>query len=854
MTTLRNLSLAFVAAVVAVPAFAQRGAELEEVVVTAQRREQSLQEVPVSVTAFTGDTLSNLKITEAAQYLQLTPNVSYTEDGQVGSRGLSISMRGVSNINTDESSFIQSIGIYLDEFSVASTANSTINPQLVDLERVEVLRGPQGTYFGRNSVGGALNLATKKPTDQLGGSISVGGRGYEEEGSQWDVTGILNLPINDQLRTRGVVYYEDNSGIIENIVPDGGDSGHEYIMGRFSAQWLPTDKTSVDWMVTYSDEDQGLDETVPAGVWDTDTVATFFLNNPGGTTFDAPLDDGTGFWPDNQDKVAHTAIGEENKNRAVLTVLNIKHDLTDDIVLKSITGFMDTKNEKIFDNDLGPEDLVNRFQERNGQSWSTELRVEVTQDRFDWVTGFLYSEDEITKDPHEGRFGVVTGVTTAVDGGVFLGPVPGGDPTVPIVLPGVVDFALIGSLPPLFDLTGGAVPGGFFLTDLTPDGLPPLCLACNLRRNELESWAVFSDFTWHATDRVDLTAGFRYTEDDVFASFTGINLFRFPRIPDPSDPTGLTAIPTENSETFTDFSPRFSVGFQATDDVRFYGTVSKGYKAGGFSLDFNPAAGPVNEKFDEETLWNYEVGIKSEWFDNRLRINGSVFHLEWDDLQLETFFFAVPGDATSNIQRTINVKDAEATGLEVEFALAATERLFISGGLGYVDTEITSDDFATISGNLTVSLKDQELPRSPEWTWNMMAEYRWPWAQHELYVRGEWVFRDEQFSTIEDSTYLQTSNALVLADATAPATGANVLGQIPDRSDGFPFVSPDYHQVNLRAGVIWNQNWELNVYVNNVFDEEYYTGTGENFGLSGFRLRPHPRFFGGSVSYSFGGI
>ena len=122
---------------------------LEEIIVTAQRREQSLQEVPVAVTAFTGEALELANITEAqvAQYLNLTPNVSYTEDGQVGSRGISIAMRGVSNINTDESSFIQSIGVYLDEFSVASVGQGTVNPQLQDLEADRSAARPAGHLF-----------------------------------------------------------------------------------------------------------------------------------------------------------------------------------------------------------------------------------------------------------------------------------------------------------------------------------------------------------------------------------------------------------------------------------------------------------------------------------------------------------------------------------------------------------------------------------------------------------------------------------------------------------------------------------------------------------------------------------
>ena len=832
---------------------------LEEIVVTAQRREQSLQEVPVSVTAFTGANLENLKITEASQYLQMTPNVSYTEDGQVGARGISIAMRGVSNINTDESAFIQSIGVYLDEFSVSSVANATLNPQLLDLERVEVLRGPQGTYFGRNSVGGALNIQTQRPTDEFGYKIIAGGRGYETTGSQWDAGLIVNVPFSDNFKARAVLYYEDNSGIVKNIVPGGGDSGHDFLMGRINAEFTPSDSTTINVTFMHTDEQQGLDETVPSGVWDTDTVATFGLNRPDGATFNAPLDDGTGFWPHNRDKVAHTAIGERNDNKSTISIINLAHRLTDEITIKSITGRIDTENEKVFDNDLVPEDLVNRYEATEAESWSTEFRVEFSNERFDWITGFLYAEDRVKGVPLAGTpggIGVVTGRTTAVDGGVSLDPVPGGNPNVPIVLPGVVDFAVTEALPPLSDLSGGAAPGGVYLWQVaggvgTPDGQPPLCLGCALRYNKNDSWSVFSDITWHATEQLDLTVGFRYTEDDIYARTEEIGLNRRPRIAD---------IPVFTAgDTFDDFTPRFSVGWQATDDLRLYGAVSRGYKAGGYTLDFNSADGAPNngiveEKFAKETLWNYEIGLRSEWFDRRLRLNVSGFYLEWSDLQLETFFFTVPGDATSNIQRTINVDKAEAKGFELELAAAPTERFLVTAGLGYTDSEITSDDYARISGNLTVSLKDRTLPRSPEWTWNMATQYSWPWGGNEMYIRGEWIYRDSQFSTIEDTTYRQTSGVAVPGNPLLPAAGDNVVGVIPDRSDGFPFRSPDYHLVNLRAGAVINETWELNVYVNNVFDEEYYTGTGENFGLSGFRLRPHPRYFGGSVSYSFGGI
>ena len=152
----RTLSCIILAIVTTTSAFAR--SVLEEVVVTAQRREQNLQDVPVSVTVFTGPFIDQANIRSPTDYLNLTPNVSFTEDGQSGARGLGIGIRGVNNLVTGENAVINSIGIYLDEFSVASVPNGVANPFLPDMERIEVLRGPQGTFFGRNAVGGALNL------------------------------------------------------------------------------------------------------------------------------------------------------------------------------------------------------------------------------------------------------------------------------------------------------------------------------------------------------------------------------------------------------------------------------------------------------------------------------------------------------------------------------------------------------------------------------------------------------------------------------------------------------------------------------------------------------------------------
>ena len=843
--------LAVLAPATALPQGTAKSGVLDEMTVTSQRREQNVQEIPVSVTAFNGEALALQNINDAAGYLALVPNVSFDDANQQGgARGINIAIRGIGNNNTDESAFIQSIGVYLDEFSVASVANATINPQLYDVERIEVLRGPQGTFFGRNSVGGALNITTKKPTDQLEGEVTVGAQGWDTTGTQFDVGGVINVPVSDQFAMRFVGYYEDNSGIVENIVPDGGDSGYEYSMVRGGFRFEPSDRITVDAMLMYTDEQQGIDEAVPAGVWDTDSVATFFLNDPGGNSVQTPLDDGQGFWPNNRDKVAHSAIGQKTDVESLVGVFKVGWSIGD-INLHWITGLIDTERQKIFDNDLVPEDMVRRYEQTEAQSWSTELRFDWQMDSVDWIGGFLYSEDTVDQErlntagaASEGGAGVYLYETTAVDTAVSLTSSPAGcDSTMaPCGGPTIVDFFAVGAFPPLF----------VGIQNNTPDGMLPLCLGCGQRNFDLESWAIFTDVSWRVTDALELIVGGRYTEDKTSPIFTGYGLTRTPRIPDPTDPSGMTPLSWGNSETFTDFSPRLAANWQATDDQLAYVSISKGYKAGGFSLGFNSAVGApnmgiVNEKFDEEELWNYEIGYKSEWLDNRLRFNAALFYLDWKDFQYETFFFTVPGDPTSNINLTKNIKDSEAYGAEFEFAMAVTEQFVLNAALGYLDTEITSDDTATLSGNLTVDLKGQPLPRSPEWTWNASADYFIPMGSNEAFVRLEWIYRDESFSTIEDVTYLQTSNAPILDG------GGNVVAVVPDRSDGFPFVAPDYHVFNLRAGFNLGEQWRFLVWIENLADEDYFTGAGDNFGLSGFRLKPHPRVYGGNVTFSFGG-
>lgn len=793
----------------ATPVFAQATA-LEEVVVTAQRREQNLQDVPVSVTAFSGATLEQRNIKNATEYLAITPGVSFTEDGQSGSRGMGIAVRGITSMVTGENAFVNSIGIYLDEFSVASVPNNVANPNLADMDRVEVLRGPQGTFFGRNAVGGALNLTTKKPTEEFEAEVIVGGESYEDGGDQYNITGILNIPVSDDFRMRGMLYYMDSDGYVENkcssgasasscpgavengFTPNGADgSEQESINGRLHLDWQLSDDTNILASVYYTDDDQDTDENVPSGVLDLDSIDSFELS--------AAEDPGTGFWyQGNTTDLSHD-LDESSENESTVGILNITHQWNDYIVIKSITGYIDASLDRTFDNDLvGGADTLRRDNSYDGESWSTELRMEVSRDNYEFVGGFLYASDEQKQDNNV----AISSQPTATLNGV-------------------------GWLPPF------------------PEGLG---LALNSKKWELESWAVFADLTWHFGEKLDLIVGARYTDDEVTNELTsygyapGLNgnpdddfFGSFGNFPRPT---------ASGKETFDDIAPRFVARYQATDDVNIFGIVSKGYKAGGISLgnDTNTdGTPPIEEPFDEENLWNYEVGIKSEWWDNRVRVNASLYYMEWEDMQMESFRFLTQGDLTSNFERTINIDDAEAFGGEIEVLAALTDRLTLTAAAGYSDTEITSNTTATITGSFDVNLEGLDLPRAPEWTYNAAAEYRFPIGNNEAWVQLEFIHRDGQYGDIEALTYQQT-------DGPAPNTGIarNSIAQHGD----YPFKTPDYDVWNLRAGFDM-EHWRFTAYVQNLDEEDYYTGTGENFGVSGMRLRPTPRIIGGNVSYRF---
>lgn len=739
-------------------AFAQDAPEsetliLEEVMVTAQRREESLQDVPISISTFTGGTLEKSNIKHAAEYLVQTPNVGFSEDGEGGSRSINISIRGVSNITLDGIATANSIGYYIDELSVGAVAQGTINPQLQDMERIEVLRGPQGTYYGRNSVGGALNITTVKPNEEFyfEGSLFAGNFGT------WGSEAIINVPFSDTFMARGVFYYEESDTPIKNVNPLGNDPYYEYGTARISLRALPSDDVTIDLSITYTNEDEGGDIAIPSGVVDLDTQSIFGIG-----AYDA-IDSGQGFYPDNDNRIDRDTLELNDKS---FTIINgrISWDL-DDMTLRSVTGYIDSSFDRESDLDgvpftFGPLPL-RRVNDYDAKSFSQELRLMSAGDsKFDWTVGAIYTKDD-------------------------------------------------------YDQTNQIQ----IMPDDAPSGTAVGFINDNVRNFVFKSTALFADFTWPIKENLDLNVGGRYSWDKASAS----------------DQDGVRGpVPLEGSESFTDFSPRVVLRYM-TENTTVYGNISKGYKSGGVDVTGGSRTEPA--PYLSEDLWNYEVGFKSQLGGGRTSLSGAIFYLDWSDFQVQLDRLEDPNDISSAISTTQNAEAASAIGAELELMTLLTQDLTWSANLGYVKAEFDDYKNAVLKGETNgqpnvIDVSGKPLPRTPEITFNTTLEYDFTVGQMDGFLRGEFSYTDTQYSDIE---------------AIGSLVGETVWGD-PFSLPKYPYQIDDYSVVNFSAGLT-GKRFRILAYIKNAFDEQYYTGTADNFGAAGIRLRPHFRVYGIKFTY-----
>ncbi len=729
-------------------AFAQDrapAASADTIVVTAQRRSESIQDVPIAITAVGAQQLKEQNVQGVEDYFAMAPNVAFQSNGSRDRKDLSI--RGISNqLNPYADVRQSSYAFYIDEFSVAA---GTSNPQIVDLERIEVLRGPQGTYFGRNAVGGAINVVTKKPVHQFEGELEVGYSSFDTKRAQ----GVLNVPIIDGLlAVRASGQYEKSDGFIKNINPVGGGNDSEYYTGRILARLTPSDNLTWDFAYSYSDETVGMRNGVPTG-FVTRTWASVYYGKTAGTIADP---DGVGFFPDNDNRVNFDRpqkVGSKFDYFSSRAVWDFGP-----VALTGVFGHLKSDLFNYGDVDGGSRDFFYEDLQLTRKSTSGELRLQSTGTNWlDWSVGTSLGKD-----------------TGSSDQSTYHGA---DSPLCPAAAAGNCEG---------MEVTGA-------------DG-----------DSSTRYFAMFAQGTLNFSDKFSATAGVRYSWEKV----TNMSETRSNGV--------LTGI-NDRSAAFEDVSPKFTLTYKPQRNWMIFATASRGFKAGGTQTS-NSAQ--LRNDFAPETLWNYELGTKFDLFDGRLRFDVVGFYMDWRDVQQTIRFQYI--DPTSGLLRGVtgiaNAASAESYGVEASFDARITDHWKLSGQMGYNKSKYKDYPDALIDG-MVLDLSGQQLTNAPEWTLGAQTQYTLPVSDSlNAFARAEWNYRAD---TISNPYYYLYKNVA-----------------------GEPFLSPSYHNVNVRLG-LENDRIRATLFVENLFDAHYYANAYEKAFYSGAQVEPSFRSFGVSFGYKF---
>ncbi len=681
------------------PVFAQTepaAGTIEEIVVTARRREESVQETPISITALSADQLAARNLTNLAELGRYAPNVQMNTSpgGSGGGNNAQIYIRGIGQTDflftTDPG-----VGIYIDGVFHPRTLGGVMD--LLDLERVEILRGPQGTLFGKNTIGGAVSLISAKPAEEFGGSFEVTLGDFDRRDARLSVDVPL---IDDVLLAKLALVSKQRDGYADRVDffsgSNQGELGDENARaGRLALRWLPGDATRVDLILDYTKENEDSSPTTLvqfesmglAPLWDA------LVGTPGGLTMSTdfitrdPLDTfGTG--------------PNHNLLEAWGAALTIEHDL-DNMTFKSVTAYRDMDATFGRDGDGSPLQYIHTDQDQLQDQFSQEFQLSGTamDEQLNWLVGAFYF-DEFGRDENvvrlaSGLFDALEGLPAAV---ICLGP---------------------GGTPPCAGGAGNPVNAG-------------LDLDFNIFNEiDITSYAVFAHITLDLNDRWSINAGVRYSDEEKEYTLEHLR-----------DNSGVPIIPfTVIKDDWGALSPKVGVDFRPNEQVLLYGSVSRGFKSGGFNG--RPTVAAEVEPFEPEFVTTYELGFKSDLLERRLRLNGAIFFNDYEDIQIGS----VSADQTGNLVLVIdNAAEAEVWGAELEFIAQLSPALRITGGLGYLDAEYTD------VGTATDITKSSEFVKTPEFTANLGVEYTHPLgSQGELSWRVDGSFSAEVFQDVQNT-------------------------------------------------------------------------------------------------------
>ncbi|WP_370334731.1 TonB-dependent receptor [Parvularcula marina] len=717
------LATALLPAVTAQALAAQGAQENEDViVVSARRRDETLQDVPVAVTAATAEQLDNIGAVDITSVQRITPNATI-EVARGSNSTLIAFIRGVGQ-QDPLWGFEPGVGVYIDDVFVARPQGAVLD--IFDLERIEVLRGPQGTLYGRNTIGGAIKYVTKDlnlAAPEFKARVNVGTYG------QFDQVVSASVPLGDTFAIGGAVANYYRQGFGENLFTGVDHYDKDVTAYRLSALWQPADNFKVEVSVDETHDDS---------------------NAKHGHRL-VPSTDGTFQVTDN---VYDTRAGAGDKNSVETRGVSLTAEwgLNDMLTLKSITAYREGETVTPIDFDALPQIDFDVPAIYADDQFSQEFQVLVNRDRLSGVAGIYYLD------------GNASGAFDSILSALGLTIYTAGDQT-------------------------------------------------------KENFSIYGDFTYEVTDRLDVSLGGRYTEDETTADvqrdvWLGLGSGSL-------DPTNMTSVFFATQTGYQDlnrtddnFSPRVSVSYEVSPTLDVYASYSEGFKAGGFDprarADLDPT-GASQEGFAPETVTSYEVGFKGALGDsNQLTYAVAAFFADYSDQQI-TVQRGVDTD-NDNINDTFvstvfNAGKSEYKGLEVESALRVTDSFTATAMIGLIDAEIEE----IISGGVNVA--DQYVTQNtPEFQSRFGFIYE-PVADvwgGNLQINGSAEYRDEY--------------NLFNIDNEGSASGA--LG-LPA---GTPPLDPEAYTL-YNMSVNWtsdNDRWKLGLHGRNLGDQKYRVA-GYNF-------------------------
>lgn len=682
-------------------------AQIEEVVVTAQKREQSLQEVPLAVSTFDAEAISSARIDDLEEIALRTPSFDI---GQNGPSAPEMTIRGIGSTDREAGSD-RSVVVFVDEVYIGRAGASTFD--LFDMERIEVLRGPQGSIFGRNVVGGSVNFITARPRFEEETKMEVSAGSL----SLWEAKGVLNRPLSESLAARLSLSANGRDGYYENRQFDNKTTNNtESLSSRLSFLYEPSD--SLQWLFTLeasTDEVDGIGSAITQGATSDAEFNAEFANRFGGTSRPHPdllgrKPDATAPYP-----VDNNEFGFFERD---ILALSVRLDATTDIgVITLLPAFRDTSFSIV-------RDLV-------GIPIGHADRVQVTSGTLGYANGLGFESTAINDEDYTAQ-------------------------SVELRLASLPDSAGPASwLLGLYYLSEETHRIQIRERQLSQVSSQTISRPRFDQNNDVTSAAIFGQLRWDISDSIGLTLGARYTRDEKDFSLAVANT-----IDAATEARIKAAIPNarialspataefsaEASETFSEFTPEVTVDFQVSEQAFLYAKWSTGFKSGGF-VGLGANASQATRPFQPETVLNQELGFKGDLFDRRLRLNANIFLMDFEELQLRDRQLLVPGDEASAIVTTVNAAKAEIRGLEADIIIHPAANLFITGGLSVLETEITE---VAQGSDIRVGT---ELPKAPEFSTNWSFDYTFENVGNgHLRLRAEALYRGSLFFDINEDT------------------------------------------------------------------------------------------------------